>query len=678
MQPFDALTMRAILTEAKPILLNRRVEKIQQISRDEVVLSLRSKVGTIHLMVSAQASFGRLCLVLTPPQPRSANPPPFCQLLRKHLTSASMVGMEQLPGERIVDLIFSCVDEIGNRFTRVLTAEIMGRHSNLILWDRDSHKILGASHNVTQEMSRQREVAPGLMYARPPRQEKVSIFSVEESEFKTIFAELKGNISESVEPEAHLGMKDSGKEAGEPRALQGLKEAGEPPALPGQDSDKEVGGKQALPGKGDRNREGYESRHGRAEKDSAKDGGIRTFEQWLMANFAGLGRHLAEEIVEAVRLPKIATVDQVSEENAELLWQRIKTMQGFANHQPSMKADLSRFSVLAWWKEAPESEHSLWQSFPSVNDLVDAYFRGVQLRTEIQQLKDRIRSELKTEQDKLESRLNAAEKLLSTSKDLERFKQCGDMILAHVNEIHLGQTNLDCPDLYSENGNTATIELNPNLTGSQNAQHYYRLYAKSRIRSKTALVSKDDAAKRLADVNACSLELDKADNMQDLQLLKERVLDRGKKSEAPRPQSSPQPQHQKEKNAHQRLMSTKSTDGFTIIVGRNRQENDLLVTKLTQAHDIWMHAQGLEGAHVVVKLPNRKDPPQTTLKEAAQLAARFSRTGLGGKIKVAYTYGKYVHKLGKDKPGLVRYENEKTLEVDTTAPMPPSLRRLFS
>lgn len=611
MQPFDALSMRAILAEAKPVLLNRRVEKIQQISRDEVLISLRSKAGTCHLLVSAQASFGRICLVLNPPAPRGTNPPPFCQLLRKHLSSATLVGLEQLPGERIADLKFACVDEIGNRSNKTLTAEIMGRHSNLILWDNDSEKILGASHNVTAEMSRQREIAAGLKYARPPRQEKSSIFSVEKGDLQKAFMQIQVPESNPAEASAEHALEPA-----------------------------------------------------------------RTFEQWLMGSFAGLGRHLAEEIVDGAGLPSTISAEEISEEKAEAVWRRIEALQQISDYKPSMRLDLTRFSVLSWWKESASADENLWKCFPSANDLVDAYFRGVQLRTEIQQLKDRIRSELKSEHDKLQQRLEMAEKLLEGSKDLDQYKNYGDMILAHMNEIQPGQSALTCPDLYSENGKTVTIELNPNLSASQNAQAYYRMFAKARTRTKTASASNKDASDKLAEVQACSQQLEHADTLQDLQVLKEKVLDRGKKSEAPRP--APGSQQKEQRPAHQRLMSTKSSDGFTIIVGRNKQENDVLISRLTQPLDIWLHAQGLEGAHVLIKLPNKKDPPQTTLKEAAQIAARFARTGLGGKVKVVYTYGKYVRKVAKDKPGLVRYENERTLEVDTAAPMPASVRRLFS
>lgn len=601
MQPFDALTMRAIIQEARPLLLNRRIDKIQQLSRDEVVLALRSKAGTAFLLVSAQASFGRLCLVLTAPPPKTQSTPAFCQILRKHLSSGTLVALDQIPGERIADLVFACTDELGNRSTKILTAEIMGRHSNLILWDKDTETILGASHNVTQEMSRQREVAPGLRYCRPPKQEKPGIFFVTADEFANAFSVLKSAQLEAEE--------------------------------------------------------------------------IKTYEQWLMSTFAGLGRHLSEEIIEAARLLGGFNGHPPSESTRSALWSKVSAIQSSVAYDPSMREDLTRFSVVSWWKQAAPEQADQWKEFPSANDMVDAYFRGIQLRTEIQQLKDRIRSELRSEEEKLKFRLNTAEKLLGTSRDHHHYKNYGDMILANLKNLHPGQSVLQCPDLYTESGAKVEIALNPNLNGSQNAQSYYRLFAKSRTRCHTARASHQDAAARLEEVNSHFRLLDKADSLLELQSLKERVLDRGKKAEAPQ-QNQQRPRDNKP--SQPRLMSIKSSDGLTIIVGRNKTENDVLISKLTQPHDIWLHAQGLEGAHVVIKTQNKKEPPATTLREAAQVAARFARTGLGGKIKIVYTLGKYVRKLGKDKPGLVRYENERTLEVDTTAPMPPSLRRLFT
>src|SRR5687768_678574 len=111
MQPFDALSIRAVLQEAKPLIINRKVDKVLQLGRDEVLISLRSKGGTVSLFLSAQSVYGRMCLVRSPsssdpqeknPKDRSileryqskygaGAPPNFCLVVRKHLTGATLV-----------------------------------------------------------------------------------------------------------------------------------------------------------------------------------------------------------------------------------------------------------------------------------------------------------------------------------------------------------------------------------------------------------------------------------------------------------------------------------------------------------------------------------------------------------------------------------------------------------
>ena len=616
MQPFDALTMRAALQEAKPLLLNRRVDKVYQLGRDEVALAMRLKAGPGHFLLSAQASFGRLCFISPPNLPKHANPPAFCQSLRKHLTSATIVDIQQILGERVADFIFSCTDELGTKSIKVLTAEVMGRHSNLIFWDRESEKIIAASHVVTQEMSRQREVAPGLKYARPPQQEKPNLFDMTREQFAASWAKLGTNPD------------------------------------------------------------------------------VMTLEHWLVTEFAGIGRHLADELTAAAQI--VAGLPQPSDAaSADRLWDKVHAVQQAQHYRAAMRTDLTRYSVLSWWPELAEgADTDDWQRFPAVNDMIEHYFRTLQLREQMQQLKDRIKSELKSEAEKLESRLAAATKQLNSTADLHTLKKYGDLILVNATSVTPGLAELQCEDLYADgtNGGSSqlTIAINPNLSAAQNAQNYYRQFAKGRVRKQAASVAQQDALSRLDELKQHMRSLEEAKGSDELNRLKELVLDRGKRSDQ---QRAPQPVGPGSKQQARamgsptsgpgggkgpRLMSTKSTDGWLIYIGRNRNENDVLLSKLAQPHDIWLHVQGQEGAHVLIKNPNKQDPPLSTVREAAQVAARFSKVSLGSKVRVIYTHCKYVRKLGKDKPGMVRYENEKTIEVDTAAPMPASLRRLFA
>jgi predicted ribosome quality control (RQC) complex YloA/Tae2 family protein len=612
MQPFDALTIRAVLQEAKPILVNRKVDKVTQLGRDEIVLTLRSKAGMINLLMSAQTAYGRICLV----KPTASQSPPdkggrnqgnlqstFCTLLRKHLGGATLVGVEQPPGERMVDFVFSCIDEVGGTSIKILTAEIMGRHSNLIFWEKDTQKIVCASHIVTKEMSRQREVAPGLRFERPPGQDKPNIFAVTEKDF-----------AEKVE-----AFKTAVKN-GEPL---------NPPLAP-------------------------------------------TVEQWLINSFTGLGRHLAAEIVAATEVQSVAGSAAEDADMAEKLWKRVLQLHEVQQYKPAMKSDLSTYTVLSWWPEL-SGENEQWKPFPAVNDLIEEYYRLVEAREHFNQLRERLRSELKGEGDKLEARISAASLQLGNGGTSEELKRHGDLVLANIASIGPGQDQLVCSDLFQPDGTPVTIKLNPNISPAQNAQAFYRQFAKSRARQGAASIACREASQRLDVIRKQISMVEEANTQEQLRQLKDSLLGR-------RPQEAmraPLPQAKKKNKS--RLMSLTSSDGWTIYVGRNRQENDYLLSKLALPYDLWLHIQGQGGAHVLIRVPaSKQDPPMTTLKEAAQVAARMSKAASGTKVRVVYTQCRYVKKIAKDKPGVVRYENERTLEVDTGGPMPKCMKQLFS
>jgi predicted ribosome quality control (RQC) complex YloA/Tae2 family protein len=610
MQPFDALTMRAVLHEAKPLLTGRRVDKIYQIARDEVVFSMRAKAGMINLLLSAQSAYGRICLIR---QGQAGNQEKgkanqsqsqFLLVLRRHLTSATLVGIEQPVGERTVDLIFSCTDEVGGTSLKVLTAEVMGRHSNLIFWDKTSDKILTASHVVTREMSRQREVAPGLRFVRPPKQDKSNIFTVSKDDFM-----LKADEILHKAPS-------------------------------------EAGGTMLTP----------------------------TVEQWLITTFTGLGRQLAEEFVASTGLSS-AIQEAVSDTNFKtILWEKTVALQNEEKFKPAMRLDLTRYTVLSWWKGV--EDETVWQHFPSANDMVDEYYRSVESREQFQQLRERLRSELKNETEKLENRITAASQHVTAQEDLDQLKRSGDLILAHLNEIRPGQEILQCQNLFGNGGGTETIKLNPNLNGSQNAQSFYRQFAKTRSRLSAASSACAEATNRLETIRKQAEAVEKAADSDELRSLKDNLIGR-KQSELPK--SSTAPKQNDKKKFKPKILSLTSSDGWTIYVGRNRHENDQLLSRMAQPNDLWLHVLGQGGAHVLIRVPaSKQEPPLNTIKEAAQVAARLSKASTGSKVRVVYTQCKHVKKLGKDKPGLVRYENERTLEIDTSAPMPKCMKTLFS
>ena len=170
----DGAFLYTIKTELMP-LIGARVEKIHQPSREEIIISLRTKQGGKKLFISANAGSARVHMTekaVDNPQ----TPPMFCMLLRKHLGSGKLIDVRQDGLERILFLDFECVNELGDVVTVTLACEIMGRCSNLIIIGNDGH-VIDSIKRVGEDMSRERMVLPGMKYTMPPRDDRLSFLT---------------------------------------------------------------------------------------------------------------------------------------------------------------------------------------------------------------------------------------------------------------------------------------------------------------------------------------------------------------------------------------------------------------------------------------------------------------------------------------------------------------------
>ena len=168
--PFDAICLKAVIEELRPKLLGLRIDKVQQPTRDQVILLLR---GNRRLLLSAGASAPRIQLTETPRE-NPAEPPMFCMLLRKHLVGAKIADIMQPDLERIVKLELDITDDFGQPGKRTLVLETMGRRSNLILLDEEE-RIIECMRRVDADMSASRQVLPGLYYEQPAATDRLPV-----------------------------------------------------------------------------------------------------------------------------------------------------------------------------------------------------------------------------------------------------------------------------------------------------------------------------------------------------------------------------------------------------------------------------------------------------------------------------------------------------------------------
>lgn len=188
----DGALLRHLRIELEEKLLGARVDKIYQPSREELILALRTREASFRLLVSARANSARIHLTEIPLE-NPKEPPMFCMLLRKRLTGARLTALRQPGLERVLHLDFESIDELGDRVILTLSAEIMGKYSNIILTGQDG-RIIDAIKRVDSEMSSQRLVLPGLSYQPPPAQNKLDVLETSPAKLSAALKTLPGDM----------------------------------------------------------------------------------------------------------------------------------------------------------------------------------------------------------------------------------------------------------------------------------------------------------------------------------------------------------------------------------------------------------------------------------------------------------------------------------------------------
>ena len=178
---FDGLMTRAVVRELQNSITQGKVEKVYQPEPDVLVLMIHTRAGNVKLLLSAGPSHARAHLIkeapVNPPEPYT-----FCMLMRKHLNAARITEVSQAGCERIMEITFETMNELGFTVNKKLICEIMGKHSNIVLVDLESGRILDSIKRVGFDVNRVRQTLPGLIYQYPPAQDKIPFDGLEEHE----------------------------------------------------------------------------------------------------------------------------------------------------------------------------------------------------------------------------------------------------------------------------------------------------------------------------------------------------------------------------------------------------------------------------------------------------------------------------------------------------------------
>ena len=176
---FDGFFLHHMVEELRRELVNGRIQKINQPFEQELVLQIRSNRQSHRLLLSAHPVFGRIQLTQTTFE-NPAQPSTFIMVLRKYLQGALIESIEQIENDRIVEITVSNKNEIGDHIQATLIIEIMGKHSNILLVDKSSHKILEVIKHVGFSQNSYRTLLPGSSYIAPPSTESLNPFTIKD------------------------------------------------------------------------------------------------------------------------------------------------------------------------------------------------------------------------------------------------------------------------------------------------------------------------------------------------------------------------------------------------------------------------------------------------------------------------------------------------------------------
>ncbi len=377
----------------------------------------------------------------------------------------------------------------------------------------------------------------------------------------------------------------------------------------------------------------------------------------LQGRVAGLSPLLARELVYRASGETLADVSHANMGAAALLdaliWLRGLSQQG--GWAPSLAFDPAGEAPVAF---APYELTHLghWQPLHSISAAAHAFYEASIGADAYAGRRSQVEALLAAARKKLEGRRASLGEQAVSEEEAADLRACGEWILAYAWQVQSGAAEL----LADTGAGLLRIPLDPALSAAENAQAYfgrYRKAQKSAQRLPDLLAATD---RDLAYLDQLQSDLQLADNAPQIEELREALLEMGIVAEAGGKKRPPMPRSQP--------LQLRSQDGFTILIGRNARQNEEITWKLAQPEDVWLHAADAPGAHVVIRTAGRQ-PPATTLAQAASWAAWQSQARDQSKAAVLYTERRHLRKFKGARPGQVRVLQHKSLTV-TPAPPP--------
>jgi len=306
-------------------------------------------------------------------------------------------------------------------------------------------------------------------------------------------------------------------------------------------------------------------------------------------------------------------------------------------------------------------------TFP-LSAAIEAHYRRLEEERALgearRRLRDPLRAAVARSRRALERLADEAARVPAAEGD----RRAADLLKQNLHAVHRGAAEVELIEWTAEGPHPVKLALDPAFSPHANMERFYRRYRRivesaARVEARAA-----EVRTRLAGTEAVLAELDQAPQEALARLEREaRRL-----GAAPRPRRPPRRRHDEPALPYRTF---RSASGLPILVGRGAAENDQLTVRVAKGNDLWLHARGRPGSHVVLRLQKGLAPDQESLLDAAHLAAHFSDSRGEAAPEVVYTRVKHVKKVKGSAPGAVTYSQERTLALRVE---PARVERLVS
>ncbi|RNF40774.1 Rqc2 family fibronectin-binding protein [Planococcus salinus] len=288
-------------------------------------------------------------------------------------------------------------------------------------------------------------------------------------------------------------------------------------------------------------------------------------------------------------------------------------------------------------------------TFPSLGELLDRMYYAKAERDRVKQQAGDLERWLQNEISKLKLKLKKLKKEQNQAEKRDQLQLNGELIMANLHRINKGLNEIEVDNYY--NGEKVKITLDPRKTPIENSQKYYSRYQKAKV---AVVKTQEQIEKTEEDITYFETLMQQVQQagLSDIEEIREELAEQG--------YMKAQKSKKKKKPVKPTVESYVSSTGIPISVGKNNKQNDYVTFKVASKSDTWLHTKDIPGSHVII---HSNDPDETTIAEAATIAAYFSKARESSSVPVDYTEVRQVKKPNGSKPGFVIYFEQKTVFV---------------